>query len=62
LNIFILAGAIITALVAVFYGVRLISVAFGKQQFAGEWGAFTAMLLVAVGASVSYWLFSLIIK
>jgi hypothetical protein len=59
-NILILAGAVLTALIAAFWLVRLLAVAFGKQQFAGEWGAVTVIVIITASAAVSYWLTTLL--
>lgn len=60
MNIFILAGAILTALIALYWATRLFTVAFGKRQFVGEWGAATAVVIVTASAVMSYWLTTLL--
>jgi hypothetical protein len=60
LNIFILAASILSAVIAIYYLGMLLAVAFGKARFTGKWGHYTAMVIVAASASVSYWLLSLL--
>lgn len=60
MNIFILAASILAAVVAVYYLGMLLAVAFGKARFTGEWGHYTAMVIVAISSSVSYWLLTLL--
>jgi len=60
LNIFILAASILSAVIAIYYLGMLLAVAFGKARFTGKWGQYTAMVIVAASASVSYWLLSLL--
>lgn len=60
MNIFILAGVFLTALIAGYYTVMMLGAALGKTRFRGEWGVATAMVIVAVSATASYWLTTLL--
>lgn len=60
MNVLIFAGIILTAVIALYYTAMLLGAALGKTRFKGEWGAGTAMFIVAGSASVAYWLLSIL--